>query len=230
MASGNHAANQIGMPGEVFRSRMHDEVDAELRWMLVDGRAECGVDHAEQIVLLCNHCHFLEVNNAQSWIRWRLQIEQLCVRTNGSRVLIVFRGVDKCGLNSQLRQPLREKLVRAAVNIALRHNVVATLEKRHDRCGDRAHARGEGERRFHAFQLRNSLFRNRVRRIAVARVKVVGMGGAQLLVVVGDFKRGSLIDGRRHRTVLLFQIRRAAHRLGFGMVFLPFHERLVPTD
>jgi 3-oxoacyl-[acyl-carrier protein] reductase len=52
------------------------------------------------------------------------------------------------------------------------------------------------------------------------------MGRAQLLIVVSDFEGGSLIDRSGHRPVLLFQISRAAHRLGFGVMGLPFHEYL----
>jgi len=56
-------------------------------------------------------------------------------------------------------------------------------------------------------------FRGRIRRIAIPRIKMIAVGGAHHLFIVGDFKGRSLVDGRGQRPVLFIQIRRAAHRL-----------------
>ena len=141
-ASGDDAANEVGMAAQIFRPGMHDQVDAVLRRMLVDGRAEGAVDHADQAVLPGQRCGLFQVDNAQSGIGRRLQIQQLRIRTNGPGMLLVIGGVDERGLNAQLRQPLRQELVSAAIDIALRHDVIASLEQRQDGGRDRAHAGG----------------------------------------------------------------------------------------
>jgi len=108
--------------------------------------------------------------------------------------------------------------------------VIAAFQQSHNRGRDRAHPRSENQRGLDAFQLRDGFFRNRDRGIAIARVEVIGVRGPQLLVIVGDFKRRSLIDGSRQRPVFLVEVCSAAHRLGFGVMCLPFHKFLVSPE
>ena len=211
------------MSAQVFRARMHHQIDAKFRRMLVDGCSKRGVDHAEQPMLFGQCRHLLEIDNAQSRIGRRLEIEKLRVRTDRPRVLLVLDGVDERGLYAHLWQPLREKFIHAAVDIALSNHMVAALHQRHDRGRDRSHARGERQRRFGAFQLGDRLLGNSVGGIAVTRVKVVAPAGAQLLIIVGDFESRGLIDRRGQRPVFLVQIRSAAHRLGFGVMSVSLH-------
>ena len=68
VAPGHSAADQIGMAGQILRPRVHDEINAEFRGMLVDGRAEGGIDHAQQLVLFGHGDGFLEIDHAQGGI------------------------------------------------------------------------------------------------------------------------------------------------------------------
>ena len=112
----------------------------DLRGVLIDRRSKRRVNHGKQPVLFPERCDFLEIHDAQGGISRRFQIKQFGVGADGPRVLLIIRGVDEAGLDAHLRQPLREKLVRAAINIALRDNVVAASEQGHDGGRDRAHA------------------------------------------------------------------------------------------
>ena len=87
----------------------------------------------------------------QGWVSWDSN-KELRVRTNRARVLFVVDRIDESRLDAHLRQPLREKLVYATVDIALRHDMVAALEQRHQRGCDRTHTRGERQSRVYAFQ------------------------------------------------------------------------------
>ena len=114
--------------------------------MLVDGGAECTVDHADQAVLFRQVRRLSQIDDAQSRIGGRLQIQELRIRTDGLLMLPVIRGIDQGGFHTELRQPLREKLVCPAVNFALGNDVVARLEQGHEGRSDRAHAGRERQR------------------------------------------------------------------------------------
>ena len=90
----DHPASQVCMSAQIFRARMHHEVDSVFCGMLIDRRAKRAVDHADQPVLPGERRHLLRVDNAQGRIRRRFQIQQLRVRTNGSLILLVFGRVD----------------------------------------------------------------------------------------------------------------------------------------
>src|SRR5208283_5132346 len=92
---------------------------------------------------------------------------------------------ERC-FDPELRQPLRKKLGDSAINIALRHDVIASLRERKKRSGDRGHPRREKQGGVRAFEFSDGLFGDGAGWIAIARVEAVRWGDAQLLLHVGD--------------------------------------------
>src|SRR5208282_6144295 len=129
---------------------------------------------------------------------------------------------ERC-FDPELRQPLRKKLGDSAINIALRHDVIASLRERKKRSGDRGHPRREKQGGVRAFEFSDGLFGDGAGWIAIARVEAVRWGDAQLLLHVGDFKRRSLIDRGGERTVFFGKVGAAADDLGFLAEFMVFH-------
>lgn len=85
---------------------MQYDIDSEFCRTRVDWRSEGAVDDAYQSVLLRQGRSFLQVHNSQSRIGRGLKVEQLCIRTDGTRVLLVVRSVDKSSFDSEFWKPL----------------------------------------------------------------------------------------------------------------------------
>ena len=128
------------MSGEIFSAGVHDQIDAEIRWALINGCGKSAVDKSNEIVLFGQRSYFAQVNHAQYGIRRRLQIKQLRIRSNRACVLIVFSGIHKGSLDAQLGQPLTQEFCSAAVNVALGDYVVSSFQQRQDRSRNRSHA------------------------------------------------------------------------------------------
>ena len=138
--SGCDAADQIGMSAKIFCPRMQDQIDAPFRWTAIDRRSKGGIDGRDQAVLAGQRGYLFEIDDSYRWIRWRLDMNDSSVRPDRALVLLDIIGIDKCRFNSKFRQPLRQELSHAAINVALRHDVVASLDQRKKRSGDRGHA------------------------------------------------------------------------------------------
>src|SRR6185437_3644205 len=89
--------------------------------------------------------------------------------------------------------------------------------------GDGVHAGSEEQRGIDAFEFRNRLFGNRVSGITVAGVEHVGGCGSHLLIAVGDFKSGSLVDRSGQRPILLVQIGAPADCFRFRVAIMLLH-------
>src|SRR5581483_9563394 len=111
----------------------------------------------------------------------------------------------------------------AAVNIALRNDVVAGLEQRQHRGGNRVHSRRKQECRIRTLKLGNCRLSHGMGRVAIARIEHIGMRCAKLLLGVGHLKGGSLVDRRRKRPILLAEVSSSANRLGFPAMLMRFH-------
>jgi hypothetical protein len=132
-------------------------------------------------------------------------------------------GIDEGSFDPQPGQPLREELGDAAIDIALGHDMVAGLDQRQYRRGDRGHARRKQQCRIGAFEFGDGVFGDGTGGIAVAGVEAVGRSGADLLLQVGDFEGRSLIDRRDERPVLFGEADAAADGLGFLAELMLLH-------
>ena len=229
-APGGDAAHQVGMSAKIFCPRMQHQIDSPLRRTAIDGRGESRINGRDQAVFARQGCNLLQIDNPHPRIRRRLNVEDLGVGPDRTLVLRNVIGVDERGFDSQFRQPLRQEFDHAAINIALRHDVVSRLYQRQNRSGDRGHARREHERGIRAFEFGDGILGNRVRGIAVARVVAVGGSDAQLLLHVGDFEGRGLINGCGERAVLFVEARAAAYRLGFPAKLMLLHFEISCRD
>src|SRR5882724_1176625 len=118
------------MSGEIFCAGMHDQVDTQIGWALVDGRGKSAVEKSDEIALPGQRYDLLQINHAQRGVCWRFQIEQLRVGLDGASMLIVLRGIHKCGFDTELGEPLAEELCGSAINVALGDDMVATFQQR----------------------------------------------------------------------------------------------------
>ena len=151
-ATRNYAAHQVRMSTEIFCSRMHDQVDAKFHGPLIDRCTEGPVNDGDQVVLFRERRHFFQIHNAQGGVCGGLQMNELRVGPNGMSMLIVFRRIDESSFHAQFRQPSTEKFRYAAIDVALRHDVIAAFDQGEDRGGDRGHSGGHGNRAQSAFK------------------------------------------------------------------------------
>ena len=101
--------------------------------------------------------------------------------------------------------------------------MISRFHQRENRGCDGGHARREEQRRVGAFEFRNRVLGNRVGRVAITRVVTVCRSGANLLLHVGDFEGGSLINRSHQRAILLIEVGAAAHGFGFLPEFMLCH-------
>ena len=208
---------------KIFRAGMQHQIDAPLRRTAIDRRGKGRINGRNQAVLARQRRNLFQIDDSHCRIRRRLDMQELCVGPDRALVLLHVVGVDEGRFDPQLRQPLRKESDHAAINIALRHDMVARLHQRKNRSSDRGHARREQQRRIRAFQFGDGIFGGGIRGIAVARVVDVGRSGAHLLLHVGDFEGRSLIDRRGERAVLLGEAGAAVNSLGFLAELVLFH-------
>src|SRR5437868_7510653 len=223
------AADQIGMTAEIFRSRVHDQVNAEFRRTCVDGSSKSAVYQRDQVVFAGDGSDGFQSDYPQHGVGGRFDVKQPGVGTNGAGMLIVIVGVNERSLDPELGQPLGEELGDAAINIALSDDVITALEQGENRSRDRVHARGKKQSRVDALELCDRIFRNRVSGIAVARVEHVRVRGPHLLLGVSNFEGRGLVDGCGERPVLPGEIGTSADSLGFAMVLMWLHADLHPN-
>ncbi len=202
---------------------MQHQIDAPLCRTAIDGRGERRINRCRHSVFPCHHRDLFQVHHPHRRIRRRLHIQQFRIRTNRPLMLPDVIRIDERRLNSKLQQPLRQKLERAAINIALRDDMISRFHKRQNRSRNRRHARRKQQRVIHAFEFRNRSLRRRIRRISISRIKTIGRRGAHLLRHVRNFKRRCLINRSRQRPVFLVEARAAAHRRSFPPQLSFFH-------
>ncbi len=171
-----------------------------------------------------------QIDDPHRRIRRRLDMQDLCVGPDRALVLLHVVGVDERRFDPQLRQTLREESDYAAINVALRHDMVTRLHQRQNRGRDRGHARRKQQRRIRALQFGDGILGGGVGGIAVARVVAVGRSGAHLLLHVGDFESRGLIDRSGERTVFFAEVGTAVHRLGFLAKLMLLHFEISCRD
>src|SRR5258708_32028061 len=105
LTSSSDAANQISMPTQVLRTRMQHDVNAEFSGALIDRSSKGAVNHRNELVLAGQSHRFPQINYSQRGIGRRFKIEQLGIRADRARVLLIVDRVYESGLNAQLWEP-----------------------------------------------------------------------------------------------------------------------------
>src|SRR5690349_24252932 len=132
------------MSAEVLRHRVHDDVCAEVEWVLKVRCGECVV-HSYQDLLLFRQFHTCcDVGDAHERIRWRLQPDQSCLWIDKLRDVSRIADVGEMKLDAVLFEDTAKHPVRAAIEVVACNYLVAGVEELDDRVC-RTHAGAEAQ-------------------------------------------------------------------------------------
>ena len=189
---------------------MQHEVDAEIAWMLVDGRGKGVVRQRGDVTASgeFGDCH--EVGQGEGRVGRRFQHNQFGIFARRGKesggVALVYQG----DFHAHARQQIGEQFRGAHIVRGLRDDVVARPHMGKQGGAHRAHAGRHQQCRFRAFQSGEQAFAAFLRRIAVAgviaRVTRLVRHFRKLGGIAGAVGRGGINRGGERRVV------------GFGIV------------
>ncbi len=194
IVGGDEAADDIGVPAEVFRRRVDDDVGAELERLLQVRARERVVHDEHRAGGVCRLSGSADVDDVQERVRGRLgphdprPLVEVCAEV---RVELVGRDVDEVvalGLVDLRRHP-----VDAAVDICDEDDLLAGIDEVHQGRG-RAEPRRVRDPVLGALERGDADLQRSPRRIRDPRVVVALVLSDRLLHV-----RGGLVDGDRDR-------------------------------
>ena len=189
LGGGDRAAQRVAMAVDVFGERFDDDIRAEIERAHVVRRVE-GVVHRNQNVRVRFVGQFGDggdVRDLERRARRRLDMHQLGVGAKRRAYVLGIGGIHDGGFDAVL---LRQNLVQQAVGGDIggvgEDRVVASVEERGERGGQRGHAGSEHHRILGTFKTGQLFFQIALVRMAVARVKVhVRTGPVDVRGVVG---------------------------------------------
>ena len=110
-------ADNVGMAVEVFRRRVHDDVDAELERPLQVGGEERVVGKRDQSGVAGDFAHGRQVDEIEQGIARRLDPDPFRRRRDRFANVLGIAHVDEGELESPLRIDVGEEPIRSAINI-----------------------------------------------------------------------------------------------------------------
>src|SRR4029079_3700862 len=78
-ADDRYSADDVGMTIQVFRRRVHDDIDTEIEWTLHPWAGECIIYPGQDAALAGNLRNGLQVDQLQERVCGRLHPDQLCL-------------------------------------------------------------------------------------------------------------------------------------------------------
>ena len=200
-APGDRTGQHVGVPGDVLRGGLHDEVGAQLEGPAQVGRGERVVHDERGAVPVGQRRQLREVRDHQRGIRDGLQVEDSRGRRGeGGLHGRVVRGIHERGRDAGAGKDRGEEAARRAVEGARRDDPIPGGHLRRHREMDRGHAGRGREARLGAVQRRERLRQRIDGRVAQPRVDVPRLpagGHRAQLVRVGARERGGLVDRYR---------------------------------
>src|SRR6201999_2997860 len=124
-----------------------------------------------EVVLFGEGDGFLEVDEADGGVGWRLELED-CGEREEQAVEPGEVGLDLADGDAETGEDVAHEAISAAVELSGGDAFVAGFEGGEQRVGDGGHAGGGDDRGFGAFEGGDFAFSDGERRIAVARVNV----------------------------------------------------------
>src|SRR5664279_3657644 len=98
MSPGCDAAHDVGVPTEIFRSRMQYQVNAPLCRTAIDGGGERRINGREQTVFSRKRSNPFQIDDPYGWICRRLDVKKFRIRADRSFMLFNVVGIDERGL------------------------------------------------------------------------------------------------------------------------------------
>ena len=195
-------AEEVGVAAQRLGRAVHDEVGAQAERPLVDRGGDRVVDHDDRLaVRLGDGGDARDVGDAEQRIGRTLQHDEpgLGLEHGGEGVDVgLFEEVDR---DPEARRDVAQEAGHAGVERRLRYDMPARRQAEH-RARGRGHARRERHRGLAALQLRDRVFEQPHRRVAVAgveaRVARLGRHLKELVRVRRPEGRG-LVERRRDR-------------------------------
>ena len=146
-----HSADHIAVSVQILRCRVKDDVGAEREGLLEKRRGERVVDDEQRLMRVGDLRRGCEIRDLHERIRRRL--DEYGLRLRRARILdaLHVRRVHVREAEAQMLQQLVEQPERSAVHVRAADNVIAGLEKFHDRV-EAAHAARERESMLRPFE------------------------------------------------------------------------------
>lgn len=210
------ATERVPVAVDVFRQAFDDDVRTQIRRSHIERRIE-RVVHAQQCAGIVRELRDRgDIGDLQRGVRGCLDVDELRVRAYRARHGIGVGRIDDRRLDAVfLRQDLVEQPVRGDVGGIGEHRVVAAVEQRRERGGERGHAGCEHDRVLGAFEVGEFGFQIPLVGVPVARVQVgVGTRPVDVRRVVGQCVGVCECDRAAYRARL--RIGAVAHMDGAG--------------
>jgi hypothetical protein len=155
VVGGDESADDVGVPTDILRRRMHDDIRSQVERRLQVRRRKRVVHGDERSMAARDGGHFGDVHELQQRIRRRLQPHDFRIRRKGGR----DRG-DVRRVHVREREPVAfqhaiEQTIRAAVDVIADDRMIAGGEQVHDG-RRRAHAAREAKTITRVFQRRQT--------------------------------------------------------------------------
>ncbi len=148
------------MAAQIFGQRLHHDVGAKIDRAQQIRRGDGVVHDQRHTVRMRDLRDLFDIGDIAQRIADGLDEHRLGPLVNELFERIRVTVVGEAGLDAELRQRVREKIVGAAIKGARRHDVVAGLGNGLDRVGHRRLAGGQRQCGNAAFQRRNALFQH----------------------------------------------------------------------
>ena len=198
IARQRRALDQIGMPRQVFRDAVHDDVGAEREGLLEHRRGEGVVDDDERAVLVGDVGDRLDVGHDQARVGRRLEPHQPRALGDRGAHRVEIRRINRRDGEIEAREDAIQQAERAAVDIERDDDLVVRPQVRVQHRVLGGEARREDRAVRDAFEIGEDLFEPLARRIVGARIVEAQIdAGAFLLVGRGLIDRRDQRAGRR---------------------------------
>ena len=195
LASHDAPRDHVGVPVQVLRCAVKDEVEPDRQRAKVDGARESVVDDAHQIGLLGEGGHLAQPAHADERIGDALDEEHPRLRSERLAPCFGPLRIDEAVGPSQIARELGDEALRTSVQAVAEKQMVARLEQSQESGGHRGHPRCGCHRGLRAFERAQLVVQVAVRRRAAqAVVRDLSIGRSRR-----NLENRSLEDGKHHR-------------------------------
>ena len=147
-------ANDIGMPIQVFRRRVDDDIDTVLEWTLAVGREERIVGDGDRACRLRDLADRGQIDDVQQRIAGRFDPDAFGLRRHRLANVFGVAHADEDEVETHVPEDGIEESVGAPVNVVSGDDLIARLKEVHRR-GDRGHSSTGGATIESSFQRGN---------------------------------------------------------------------------
>ena len=173
-AAAERAAHGVGMPAQILRRAVDDQIGPERQRVLIDGCRGRVIHDDHGASPLCRDREPRNGNDPQGGIGRRLQIQERATGGDGSLDRTGVRSVTQRDLDTPVRQRIQENLIRPSIRVLDRDNAITGFEQRKQGVADGGHAGRKARRVVRALERADLLLKCVYRRVGVTRVDVAG--------------------------------------------------------